>query len=80
VNLIAAHKDELKKLVENLSGDAAVSGITFVASLDAYIARLDTNYSDIRARINEESDSAAERRWENEGGNPGQRQIASALK
>src|SRR5260370_14672857 len=32
VNLIAAHKDELKKLVENLSGDAAVSGITFVAS------------------------------------------------
>ena len=80
MNLIAAHKDELKKLVENLSGDAAVSGITFVSSLDAYIARLDTNYSDIRARSNEESDSAAERRWENEGGNPGQLQIASALK
>jgi hypothetical protein len=71
VNLIAAHKDELKKLVENLSGDAAVSGVTFVASLDDYIARLDTNCSDIGARINEESDSAAERRWENEGGNPG---------
>jgi hypothetical protein len=52
VNLIAAHKDELKKLVENLSGDAAVSGITFVASLDAYIARLDTNCSDIKARVN----------------------------
>jgi hypothetical protein len=52
VNLIAAHKDELKKLVENLSGDAAVSGIAFVASLDAYIARLDTNCSDIRARLN----------------------------
>ena len=80
MNLIAAHKDELKKLVENLSGDAAVSGITFVASLDAYIARLDTNCSDIRAGINEESDSAAERRWENEGGNPGQLQIASPLK
>jgi hypothetical protein len=40
VNAIAAHKDELKKLLENLSGDTAVSGITFVASLDTYIARL----------------------------------------
>ena len=48
MNAIAAHKDELKKLLENLSGDTAVSGITFVASLDAYIARLDTNCSDIR--------------------------------
>jgi hypothetical protein len=52
VNLIPAHKDELKKLLENLSGDAAASGITFVASLDAYIARFDTNCSDIRARVN----------------------------
>ena len=50
MNAIAAHKDELKKLLENLSGDTAVSGITFVASLDAYIARLDTNCSDISAR------------------------------
>jgi hypothetical protein len=49
---IAAHKDELKKLLENLSGDTAVSGITFVASLDAYITRLDTNCSDISARVN----------------------------
>jgi len=46
MNLIAAHKDEPKKLLENLSGNAAVSGITFVASLDAHIARLDTNCSD----------------------------------
>jgi hypothetical protein len=46
---IAAHKDELKKLLENLSGDTAVSGITFVASLDAYITGLDTNCSDINA-------------------------------
>ena len=38
MNPTAAHKDELKKLLENLSGDAAVSGITFVASLDAYMA------------------------------------------
>jgi hypothetical protein len=49
---IVAHKDELKKLLENLSGDTAVSGITFVASLDAYITRLDTNCSDISAGVN----------------------------
>ena len=48
---IAAHRDELKKLLQNLSGDA-VSEITFVASLDAYFARLDTNCSDISARVN----------------------------
>jgi hypothetical protein len=45
---IAAHKDELEKLLENLSGDIAVSGITFVALVDAYITRLDENCSDIR--------------------------------
>lgn len=45
MNPVAAHKDELKKLLENLSSDTAVSGIGFVASLDAYITRLDTNYS-----------------------------------
>ena len=39
MNPLAAHKDELKKLLENLSGDTAVSGIGLVASLDAYIAR-----------------------------------------
>ena len=52
MNPIAAHKDELEKLLENLSRDAAVSGITFVASLDAHIARLGTNCSDISARVN----------------------------
>jgi hypothetical protein len=52
MNAIAAHKHELKKLLENLSGDTAVSGITFVASLDAYIGRLDTNCSDTKARVN----------------------------
>jgi hypothetical protein len=52
MNAIAAHKDELEKLLENLSGDTAVSGITFVASLDACITRLDTNCSDIKARVN----------------------------
>jgi len=52
MNAIAAHKDELKKLFENLSGNSAVSGITFVAFLDAYITRLDTNCSDISARVN----------------------------
>jgi hypothetical protein len=47
MNVIAAHKDELKKLLENLSGDTAVSGIGSGAFLDAYITRLDTNCSDI---------------------------------
>ena len=52
MNPLAAHKDELKKLLENLSGDTAVSGTGSVASLDAYVARLDTNCSDIKARVN----------------------------
>jgi len=52
VNLIAAHKDELKKLLEDLSRDRVESGIGFVAFVDAYITRLDTNCSDISARIN----------------------------
>ena len=52
MNAIDAHKDELEKLLENLSGDAAVSGIGFVASIDAYITRLDRNCSDISARVN----------------------------
>jgi hypothetical protein len=52
MNAIAAHKDELKKLLENLSGDTAFLGITFGASLDAYIARLDTNCSDTKACVN----------------------------
>ncbi|SRR6266487_899754 len=51
MNAIAAHKDELEKLLENLSGDVAVSGITFVALLDAYITRLDASCSDISARV-----------------------------
>jgi hypothetical protein len=51
MNAIAAHKDELKKLLENLSGNT-VLGIGFVAFLDAYITRLDTNRSDISARVN----------------------------
>ena len=52
MNAIAAHKNELKKLLENLSGDTAVSGITFGAFLDAYITRLEVNCSDISARVN----------------------------
>jgi hypothetical protein len=38
INAIAAHKDDLNKLLENLSGEIAVSGITFVALVDAYSA------------------------------------------
>jgi hypothetical protein len=52
MNAIAAHKDELEKLLENLSGNIAVSGITFVALLDAYITRLDANCPDISASVN----------------------------
>jgi len=52
MNTIAAHKDELRKLLENLSSDTAVSGITFVALLDTYITRLDANCLDISARVN----------------------------
>src|SRR5437762_5078186 len=51
MNAIAAHKDELEGLLVNLSGNTAVSGRGFVALLDAYITRLDTNCSDITARI-----------------------------
>jgi hypothetical protein len=46
MNAIAAHKDELKELLENLSGDTAGLRDSFVASVDAYIMRLDTNCSD----------------------------------
>jgi hypothetical protein len=51
MNAIADHKDELERLLANLSRDAAVSGLGFVALLDAYITSLDTNCSDISARV-----------------------------
>jgi hypothetical protein len=47
MNTIAAHKDDLRKLLEDLSSDRLVSGITFVALVNAYIARLDANSLDI---------------------------------
>jgi hypothetical protein len=49
---IAAHKDELEKLLEKLSGEMAVPGITFVALVDAYITGLDTNCPDIGDGVN----------------------------
>jgi hypothetical protein len=52
MNAIAVHKDELEKLLEDLSSDRVVSGITFVALVDAYITRLDANCPDISARVN----------------------------
>jgi hypothetical protein len=52
MNTTAAHKDELEKLLEDLSSDTLVLGITFVALVDAYIIRLDTNCPDISARVN----------------------------
>ena len=51
MNATAAHKDELQKLLEDLSSDTLVSGITFVALVDAYILRLDTNCPDISGRV-----------------------------
>jgi hypothetical protein len=52
MNATAAHKDELQKFLGDLSRDTLVSGITFVALVDAYIIRLDTNCPDISARVN----------------------------
>ena len=43
MNATAAHKDELRKLLEDLSSNTVVSGITFVALVDQYFMRLDTN-------------------------------------
>jgi hypothetical protein len=52
MNSIAAHRHELERLLIDLSGDIAFSEINFVALVDAYITRLDTNCSDISARVN----------------------------
>jgi hypothetical protein len=52
MNSIAAHRHELERLLEDLSGDIAFSEINFLALVDAYITRLDTNCSDMSARAN----------------------------
>src|SRR5258707_3047113 len=46
MNGIAAHRHELERLLKDLSGDIAFSGITFVTLVDAYITRLDANCQD----------------------------------
>src|SRR5204863_8861160 len=51
MNAIAAHKHELERLIEDLSGDIAFSKINFLGLVDAYITRLDTNCSAISARV-----------------------------
>jgi hypothetical protein len=51
MNAIAAHKHELERLIEDLSGDIASSEISFLALVDAYITRLDANCSDTGARV-----------------------------
>jgi len=51
MNAIAAHKHELERLLEDLSGDLAFSEINFLALVDAYITRLDTNCSDVSVRV-----------------------------
>src|SRR5438094_851839 len=52
MNPIAAHRHELERLLKHLSGEIPFSEINFVALVDAYITRLDTNCSDIGARVN----------------------------
>ena len=52
MNGIAAHRHELERLLKDLSGDIAFSGITFVTLVDAYITRLDANCLDISADVN----------------------------
>jgi hypothetical protein len=51
MNDIAAHKDELQKLLGDLSSDRLVSRISFVALVNAYIARLDANCLDITGSV-----------------------------
>ena len=51
-NTIDAHKGELEKLLEDLSSDTLAAGTTFVALVDAYIVRLDTNCPDTSRRAN----------------------------
>jgi hypothetical protein len=51
MNAIAAHRHELERLLEDLSGDLVFSKINFLALVDAYITRLDTNCSDVSARV-----------------------------
>ena len=60
MNAIAAHKDELKKLLEDLSADAAVSEITFVASLDAYYRA--PRYELLRHQATRQSAASANKR------------------
>jgi len=52
MNAIAAHRHELERLLKDLSGDIAFSGITFVTLVDAYLTRLDANCPVISAGVN----------------------------
>ena len=52
MNAIVAHRHELERLLKDLSGDIAFSGITFVTLVDAYLTRLDANCPDISAGVN----------------------------
>jgi hypothetical protein len=51
MNAITAHTHELERLLTDLAGDIAFSEVNFVALVDAYITRLDTNCSDISDRV-----------------------------
>jgi len=52
MNAIAAHRNELERLLMDLSGDIGVSETNFATLVDAYITRLDTARPDTSARVN----------------------------
>src|SRR5882762_8973369 len=52
MNAIAAHRNELERLLMDLSGDLGVSETNFATLVDAYITRLDTARPDTSARVN----------------------------
>ena len=51
IDPVAANRDELERLLVNLSGDTAVSAMGVVELLNGYITRLDARCSDLRTRI-----------------------------
>ena len=51
MNAVTVHKHELQRLLAHLSRDRLVLRVTFVALLDAYVARLEVKCLDLRARV-----------------------------
>ena len=51
IDPVAANKEELERLLVNLSRNTAVSSIGVVALLNSYITRLEIRWSDLRTQI-----------------------------